>query len=172
MESVAQDAAYFRRVQQNEYGFFYALNVPVANNNTLPAFLQIEEDADFLIERITGSAYGPCTEPGARILDASTIFPLAGTAVPSGATLAAYADRGLALKMTDTGSGRELTNGFVPVETFLSPGYGVSMHVPFPFKNYILRSSKIRFDIRNRDTTLEQFHFLSIVFHGRKFAGV
>lgn len=172
MEAVALEAANFRRIQQNKFNFFYALNIAVANNNTIPAFLTIEEDSDFLIKHITGSCYGPTDVNGVRQTNASTIFPLAGTAVPSGAGLGAYADRGLSLRMTDTGSGRELTSGFIPVETFLSPGYGVELNCPFPMSYFTNRNSKIRFDIRNRDTTANLYHFISIVFHGFKYQGV
>lgn len=165
-ESVAQEAAHFRSVQVNKYGFFYALNVPVANNTTLPAILTIEEDADFMVEKITGSAYGPTDVNGIRQTASATVFPLAGTTV-------GYADRGLTVKVTDTGAGRVLTNGFVPVETILTPGYGVAMFTPFLYKNFIRKNSKLQFDLRNRDTTAGGlYHFISIVLHGHKYAGV
>ena len=165
MDTVQNEAAYFRRVQVNKYGFLYALNVPVANNGTLAAVLTIEEDADFLVEKFTGSAYGPTDVNGIRQLASATDFDLAGTA-------AGYADRGLTVKMTDSGSGRVLSNGYVPVETILTPGYGISLFTPFNFKYWIRKSSKILFDFRNRDTTAGGlYHFCSLVLHGYKYVG-
>lgn len=153
----------FRRVQLSEYAFIYVLNVPVANNTTLPAMLTIEEDADFLVHSITGSAYGPCDVNGARQATIATVFPLAGTTV-------GYADRGLMAKVTDTGAGRVLTSGFIPLETILSPGYGLAMDTPYPFKYLIKRNSKMQFDFRNRDTQVGgYYHFTSICLHGTKY---
>ena len=167
--AVLSEAIHLRRVQESKWSFFYVLNVAIANNTTFPALINIEEDADFLFTSLTGTAYGPCNEDGVRSINASTIFPLAGTAVPSGAGLGAYADRGLVMRMTDSGKNRELSSGFVPVETFLTPGYGISKTVEQPFKYYALRNSQIRLDIRNRDTTADLFHFVSIVAYGFKY---
>lgn len=165
MDSVAVEAANFRRIQLNKYSFFYVLNIPVANNNTIPAFLTIEEDADFQVCQITGSAYGPTDSNGVRQTASATDFPLAGTST-------GYADRGLTLQLTDTGAGRVLTNGFVPVETFLSPGYGLQFFQPYPFKYWTKRNSSFRFDIRNRDSQANLWHYLSIVLQGYKYTGV
>jgi hypothetical protein len=162
MEPTQLEIENFRRVQISKYAFMYGINVPVANNTTLPALLTIEEDADFLVHSITGSAYGPTDVNGARQSSTATIFPLAGTA-------AGFADRGLMTKITDTGSGRVLTNGWVPLETILTPGYGLSLDTPYPFKYLIRRNSKIQFDLRNRDTTAAVFHFCSIVLNGTKY---
>ena len=165
MDPVQLEAAEFRRIQLTKYRFLYCLNVPVANNTTLPALLTIQEDADFKIEFITGNAYGPTDQAGIRQLAINTDFDLAGTT-------AGYADRGLVTRITDTGAGRELTSGFVPVEAFLSPGYGIALNEPLPFKYFVRRNSSFRFDIRNRDTTAGgYYHFLSIVLHGIKYAG-
>lgn len=166
MNTVQQEAAHFREVQLNKYGFIYALNVPVANNTTLPAILTIEEDADFLCEKITGSAYGPTDVNGIRQNAGATDFDLAGTT-------AGYADRGLTMRITDSGTGRVLTNGFVPVETVLTPGYGIALFTPFLYKYWVKRNSKLQFDLRNRDTTAGGlFHFISIVLHGYKYTGI
>ncbi len=162
MEPTALEAQNFRRIQQTKYAFIYALNVPVANNTTLPAILTIEEDADFLVHSITGSAYGPTDVNGARQTGTATIFPLAGTTV-------GFADRGVMARVSDTGAGRLLTSGFVPLETILSPGYGLSLYTPYPFKYLIKRNSKIQFDLRNRDTTAAVYHFVSICLHGTKY---
>jgi len=161
-EQVVAEAVHFRQVQLSKYNFTYVLNIAVANNTTIPAFLTVEQDADFLIERVTGSALGPTDVNGVRQLASATDFDMAGTT-------AGYADRGLMIQITDTGAGRNLTNGFVPVELFLSPGYGVSLHQPYPFRYFALRNTKFRFDIRNRDTAVNLFHFISIGLNGFKF---
>lgn len=165
METTALEIQNARRVQLTKYSFIYALNVPVANNNTLPAFLTIEEDADFLINYITGSAYGPTDVAGNRLASIATTFPLAGTTV-------GYADRGIMAKFTDTGAGRVLASGFVPFETLFTPGYGVSMFNPLSFKYLVKRNSKIQFDLRNRDAVTggaTYYHYVSIVLCGTKF---
>lgn len=166
---IAMEATQFRQKQLSRYAYLYTLNVVVANNTTFPAVLPIEQDADFLITSITGSAYGPCDINGVRSLNASTDFPLAGTASPSGATLPAVADRGLMIQITDTGAGRTLTNGFIPVECLLSPGYGVARSIPQPFEYFVLRNSKLAFDIRNRDTQSGLYHSVSISIYGFKY---
>lgn len=168
-EAVLHEALNFRRVQESKWSYFYSLNVAVANNTTFPAIINIEEDADFLFTSITGSAYGPTDIDGVRSINASTIFPLAGTAVPSGAGLGAYADRGLMVQLSDTGKNRMLTSGMVPVETILTPGYGISKTVEQPFRYYALRNSKITVTITNRDTTADLFHFLSLTAYGFKY---
>lgn len=162
MEPTQLEIENFRRIQMTKYAFIYALNVPVANNTTLPALLTIEEDADFLVHAITGSAYGPTDVNGARQTAVATIFPLAGTTT-------GFADRGVTTRVSDTGAGRLLTGGFVPLETLLSPGYGLSLFTPFPYKYLIKRNSKIQFDLRNRDTTANYYHWVSICLHGTKY---
>lgn len=168
-DSVQLEASHFREVQISKYQFVYTLNVSVANNVTLPAFLEIKQDADFRFERIMGAMLGPTNVNGIRQINASTDFPLAGTVVPSGAGLGAYADRGLMFKITDTGAGRELTDGFVDAVTMLSPGYGLSLGVALPFSYYALRNSKIRFDIRNRDSVADLYHTLTLTAIGTKY---
>lgn len=172
---VTLEAAQFRSQQLSRWCFIYSLNVAIQNGQTFPAVLPIEEDAEFLAVSMTGSCYGPCSDLlGTKALNASTDFPLAGTAVPSGAGLPAIADRGLSLRITDQGAGRVLTNGFVPVETLLTPGYGLSRTVPQPLRYYLLRNSQLQFDIRNRDTAVGAgetplYHFLSLSIYGFKY---
>jgi hypothetical protein len=163
MENTELEIEQFRRIQINKWAFMYVLNVPVANNSSFPALLSIEEDADFVIHSITGSAYGPTDVNGIRQSAVATVFPQAGTTV-------GYADRGVSTKITDTGSGRVLTSGWVPLECILSPGYGVSLQNPFPFKHPIRKNSKLQFDLRNRDTTASYYHYCSIVLNGIKYA--
>ncbi len=166
---VTLEAKQFRETQLSRWAFLYTLNVAVPNNSTFPAILPIEEDAEFRILNFTGSAYGPCDSAGVRSLNASTDFPLAGTAVPSGAGLPAIADRGLQVQITDMGAGRSLTNGLISIETILTPGYGLARTVPQKFEYWVLRNSKLQFDFRNRDTVSGLYHFVSMTFYGFKY---
>lgn len=172
---VTLEARNFREQQLTKWSFMYTLNVVVRNGETFPAVLSIEEDAEFMAVSITGSAYGPCDEQGVKLLDENTNFPLAGTSVPSGAGIPAIADRGLSIRITDQGAGRTLTNGFIPVETLLSPGYGLARAVPQPLRYYLLRNSQLQFDIRNRDTAVSNgegvtcHHYLSLCIYGFKY---
>ncbi len=171
---VTLEAQQFRETQISKWGFLYTLNVAVPNNSTFPAQLPIEEDAEFFCHSFTGSCYGPTNSLGVKALNASTDFPLAGTAVPSGAGLPAIADRGLMFNITDQGAGRTLANGFIAAETILSPGYGLSRSIPQPFRYWGLRNSKLQFDIRNRDTALGAgdttlYHYLSLTIYGFKY---
>lgn len=170
MDVVTQEAVHFRKIQESRWSYFYVLNVAVANNSTFPAVLTIDQDADFLFTSMTGSFYGPTDASGIRQLNASTVFPLAGTAVPSGAGLGAYADRGLMVQMVDSGKTRTLANGFVPVECIFTPGYSLAKTEAQPFKYFALRNSKINFNFFNRDTQSGGlYHFASIVLYGQKY---
>lgn len=152
-----------RETQKYKYNYSYTVSDSIPNGTTKPIFLVIQDDADFTPTRLTLSAYGPTDVNGVRQVTSATDFPLAGTSV-------GYADRGLQVQITDTGSGRDLTNGFVNVELFGAPGYGIQMHQPFPFNTTFAARSQIRFDFRNRDTVADLYHFVSILMNGNKFA--
>lgn len=155
-----------REVQQYKYAFTYPINAAIANNSSQPISLSILEDADFRVERITLSAYGPTDQYGVRQVSASTNFPLAGIAT-------GYADRGLQVKITDKGNSKDLTNGFVGLELFGSPGYGVQMHLPLPYTAMFIAASQIIFEFKNRDTAtgdVQLYHFVSLALHGNKYA--
>lgn len=166
-QSVIKNLQQERETQKYKYNYTYTVSDAIPNNDTKPVFISIQEDADFTPQRITLSAYGPTDINGVRQVNEGTDFPLAGLTV-------GYADRGLQVKITDTGSGRDLTNGFVDVELFGAPGYGVQMHLPFPYNTTFVAGSQIRFDFRNRDTatsdTQTLYHFVSIAMNGNKYA--
>lgn len=162
-QSVEQETKHWREMQAVKYNYTYALSGIIDEASTEPLVLTIEEDADFLIERITGSCYGPTDADGIPQA-ANTDFPMPGIAVGAG-----FAGRGLAMQLTDMGNGRELTNGFVPVELLLTPGYDLSFHLPYPIKYYILKRSSIRVDVRNRDTQTNARHQIDIAFNGTKY---
>lgn len=162
-KTVRAEQIHHREVQKYKYNFTYTVNALVNPSSTLPVFLTIEQDADFLIERITGSVYGP-TDANAIPAAANTDFPMPGIAAGAG-----FAGRGITLQITDTGAGRTLTNGFVPAELLLTPGYGIQFHLPYPVKYFARRNSKIRFDFRNRDTQANARHNIDIALNGTKY---
>jgi hypothetical protein len=161
--TVLDQLAQERAVQKFKYSYTYTVNQAVPNGGTFPVTLNIQDDADFEVQKITLSAYGPTDVNGVRSIGAATDFPLAGTTV-------GFADRGLQVKITDDGSGRQLTNGFVGLELFGAPGYGVQMHMPFPYKTTFKARSQIIFEFNNRDTVADLYHFVSIALTGVKYA--
>jgi hypothetical protein len=160
-KQVAHEQVHNRNVQKYKFNFSYYISSLIAASATTPFVLAIEQDADFLIEKMTGAAYGPVDANGIPSA-ANTDFPQPGIAAGAG-----FAGRGLTVQITDTGSSRELTSGYVPLETILSPGYGINMHLPYPIKYFARRNSKIKFDFRNRDTQAR--HQADIVLNGYKF---
>ena len=80
------------------------------------------------------------------------------------------AGRGMEVQGTDTGAGRELTNGFVPVELILTPGYAIGFFQPYRVNYMAKRNSKIRFDFRNRDTAADANQQVDIALNGYKYS--
>jgi hypothetical protein len=150
----AQD---LRDKQAYRYKFMFPQSVAVPNNGQRAFQFVIDADADFYAERFTGSALGPSDSAGVRLAGQQpasdnpnvppepTNFPLVGTTT-------GYADRGLMVNIKDGGSRIELTDGFVPLELLFTPGYDFgTFHIPFPFKYYVRRTSKLVFTFVNRD---------------------
>jgi len=162
-QSMVQEAAYRRAVQKYKYNYSYTVTGIIPVNTTVPVILAIEQDADFYLEKITGSVYGPCALVTGIPGGGATDYDMPGTA-------AGFAGRGLSFQITDTGSGRELTNGFVPAETILTPGYALGFFQPYRLKYMIKRNSRIRFDFRNRDTQANANQQVDITLNGYKYA--
>jgi hypothetical protein len=160
-KQVAHEQVHNRQVQKYKFNYSYSISANVAASATTPFTLAIEQDADFLLEKVTGSCLGPVDANGIPQV-ANTDFPQPGIAVGAG-----HAGRGLTLRITDTGAGRDLTNGFLAVENTLTPGYGIQMFLPYPLKYFARRNSKLRFDFRNRDT--QGRHQVDITLNGYKF---
>lgn len=161
--SVVKNLQHEREVQKFKYNFTYTVSDQIPNDSGKPVFIIIQDDADFVPQRITLTAFGPTDQYGVRQVNAATDFPMAGTST-------GYADRGLQVKITDSGSNRDLTNGYVNVELFGAPGYGVQMHLPFPYNTTFVARSQIRFDFKNRDSVAGYYHSVSIAMNGNKFA--
>lgn len=145
-----------REKQSVRWAYTYSLDDEIAGQQTKPYTLTIEQGTDFYMEYLTGRCFS---------YDASnaTDFP-----IPNSAGSTAWAGRGLTMQITDSGSGRPLTSGFVPIETILTPGYGQNFQQPYPFRYYWYANSKIRFDIRNVDNS-NRTHKFSIALKGYKY---
>lgn len=144
-----------REKQAMRWSYVYSTSGSVAGGATTPFFLTIEQGTDFYSEFITGSAFS---------YDAAnaTNFP-----IPNSAGLTSWAGRGLTVQIVDTRSSRNLTSGFVNFETLFTPGYGQNFQMPYPFKYYWFANSKIRFDIRNSDSS-DRTHTFAIALKGYK----
>lgn len=161
-KSIQQEQMHKRLNQKYKYNYTYQVEAIVANGTTAPTFLTITQDADFMIEKITGSAFGPVDSAGVPQIAGATDFDMPGTT-------AGFAGRGLSMQITDTGAARDLTNGFIPVETMLTPGYGIQLYLPYTIRYFARRNSRLRFDFRNQDTAVGLFHSITIALNGFKY---
>jgi len=161
-KSIQQEQMHKRLNQKYKYNYTYQVEALVANAQTQPTFLTITQDADFMIEKITGSVFGPVNDQGVPQIAGATDFPMPGTTT-------GFAGRGLSMKITDTGAARDLTNGFIPVETMLTPGYGIELYLPYTIRYFARRNSRLRFDFRNQDTAASLFHSITIALNGFKY---
>jgi len=162
-EKVANEQIHNAESQKYKYNYTYTVSAVIPPATTKPSILSIEQDADFLFEKMTGSVLGPCDSNGVPTVSA-TDFPKPGIAAGAG-----HAGRGVTVEITDTGSSRNLTSGAVPVETILTPGYGDTLHLPYPIKYFANRNSKIKFNFTNRDTKANANHLVDIAINGYKF---
>lgn len=174
-ESTVQiEAQDLRDKQAYKYNFTFPQSVVVPNNGQRAFQIVVDADADFYAERLTGSALGPCESTGLRQIAQPTDFPYLGTTL-------GFADRGLMVSIKDGGSRIDLTDGFVPLELIFTPGYDVgTFYIPFPFKYFIRRNSKLVFTFINRDTKVAlavaplaagatMYHFVSASLNGMKY---
>lgn len=186
--AIEQQQVDLRNKQIARYNFSYPSQVLVPNAGQRQSFVNVDADADFYCERITGSFRGAVNGTGVAAgipatatagTQVYTSFPMAGTTLIPGIGLVAFPDRGLQVKITDGGSNLTLTEGYVPVECLFTPGYGVQFHIAFPYKYFIRRTSKLTFDWLNRDLAApaEQvaagglYHLASVVLNGYKYLG-
>ena len=145
--AIANEIEHDRARQAMQWQYIYGIADTIAGQTTSPFILTIEQGTDFKCVAITASAFS---------YDAvnATTFP-----IPNALGSTAWAGRGLSVQVTDTNAGRDLTSGFIPLETFGTPGYGINFQNPYPFRYFFYRNNKIRFDIRNRDGALREHAF-------------
>lgn len=150
--------------------------VPASVGNTAKVYVTIKTDGEFIAEKLTISALGPVDSLG-RFPSAAPATP---TCFPSGRKSAAnidLANRGLLFKFTDTGSGRQLTDNFIPLELIGTPGYGNFLREAFPFRYAFRKEAKLEIDIVNNDIAVlnggaDAFHSFAIALIGKKYTGV
>lgn len=167
---IQKEQQFLRDAQIVRYQFSYPVNVVVPNNKQRQGNITVDQDADFLVDTITGKCLGPTDVDGAQLPAEPTDYPAQGT-------LVGWAQSGLQVSIKDGGSGYELTEGFVNCETILTPGYGIEFNVPLKWSYYIRRNTKLVFTFTNRDeatpvTAPGLFHFVSLALHGKKYTGV
>ena len=153
--AIANEVGHERDVQAMKWNYTYTLEGEITGQQTLPFDITIEQGTDFKCLYLTGSFFSYDSEN-------DTDFP-----VPNSAGITSWAGRGLSVKLTDSRSARELTSGYVPVELMNTPGYGLNFQMPYPFRYFFYRNSKIKFDIRNRDNS-DRVHQFAFALNGYK----
>ena len=154
--ALAQEVAHERKTQAMKWWYTYVLTDEIAGQASSPFTITIEQGTDFKCCYLTASMFS-------YNVKTASYFP-----IPNSGGLTYWAGRGLTMRITDTRAGRDLTSGDVPMELFATPGYGLSFVKPFPFHYFFLRNSKIRFDIRNLDSS-SRTHGFNIAMHGYKY---
>ncbi len=181
----AQDEVHFRSMQVGRYTHAYSITLRVPNdrdatitfggtvnaNLRRSAVLQIEEDGEFHITHMTAAVMAPVGD-GSEVRDSAMLplFPMAG--VTTGRS-----DRGLAFRITETGSGRALVlgrtltqgpnqvgpttanqngwwakEGYLALEAVFPPSYGFEFAAPVAFDYYLERQKRLVVDFINRDS--------------------
>lgn len=163
-----REQQHIRDSQIVRYSYTFPVNVAIPYDGDNLGKFSVDEDADFYATHMTGKVIAPADEDGKRLDTEPTDFPQAGT-------ILGFADSGLQAKIYDSG-GYELTDGLVNVETFLTPGYGIQIYIPFTWKYYVRRQATVNFEFSCRDqatplvaSTL--YHYVSISVHGYKYTG-
>lgn len=147
--------------------------VPSSVGNVQTVFLTTKTDGEFLSEYLTISAVGPVDVNGL----VPSALPVVQTGFPSGRRNAANVDlaaRGLAARITELGSGRVLTDGYVAIELISTPGYGTFMREAFPFRYAFRREAKLQIELVNRDVAVlfggaDAYHQVTFNLIGKKF---
>lgn len=154
--------------------------VPASVGNTQTVFLSTKQDGEFLSELLTISAIGPVNANGL----VSAVVPTVQTGFPSGRRSASNVDlaaRGVSMRITEVGSGRVLTDGYVPLELIGTPGYGTFMREAFPFRYTFRKEAKLQIELVNQDIAVlnggggvanDAYHKVSFNLVGKKFNNV
>ena len=172
LRSIENEVRNLREIQKYKFNYTYTASVAVQNNTTSTITLNISHDAHILFEQMTGSVIAPSDINGIRLPTDTTDFPLPGAVSAAGA-LQGFATAGLSMRITDVGPGRVLQNGFVPLETLLTPGYREHYFVPQPFKYFAKQDTKFKFEFTNRDTATNVsyllYHYVTITLKGYRY---
>lgn len=79
---------------------------------------------------------------------------LTGKIIPTNSTTTT----GLLVQIFDNNS--ELTDGFIPLENILSPGYGAQVFFPHKLEHIFERNAKIRFNVQNISAESQSVSFV------------
>jgi len=168
---IEKEQQFLRDSQIARYQYSFPVNVVVPNNKQRQGSITIDQDADFLVQELTGKLLGPTDVDGVQLPAEPTDYPAIGT-------LLGWAQSGLQVSIKDgSGAGLELTDGFINCENIFTPGYGIQFHIPFKWEYYLRRGTKLVFTFLNRDEATplvasDLFHFAAISLHGKKYTGV
>jgi len=103
--------------------------VAIAAGKTEPLEINVSNDGDFHSETLTGKM------------------------IPTNAATVT----GLLVQIFDNNS--ELTDGFMPLENILSPGYGSQVFFPHKLEHIFERNAKIRFNVQNISAETQSVSF-------------
>ena len=138
------------------------INIPAASGNnpgTADYQLVVGSDADFHILGITGS-YGFLYPKDPTSPESQTNPVVAHPAPQDGAV-------DVGIRITDASSGKLITDGFVGLDLFLSPGaVGNTLEMIYEMDHIVTRAKNLRLELVNYDTDPA---IVNIVFHGRKY---
>jgi hypothetical protein len=167
--SMQREQQHIRDQQIVRYNYTFPLNIAVPYDGDRLGKITVDEDADFYAIQMTGKVIGPADQDGKRLVNEATDFPQAGT-------ILGFADSGLQVRIFDAGSGYDLSDGLINVETILTPGYGLQFHIPFSWKYYVRRNSTINYEFTCRDqaTPLSEdvlYQYVSLSLNGYKYTG-
>ena len=165
LEQIETELRTITRQQRGKFRRTYAGNCVVAGGGSNTVELQIDGDGDFLAEHLSGICAGPCDANGRP------------QAAPVSAFGGATATRGLQVSITDRGSGRNLTNGFIDCALLLTPGYGTGatnqgqiMGPLVPWRYLFERTALVRFEFRSLETNPAVFQYVAVAMLGSVYA--
>lgn len=170
-EAIIAELKSLAETQLVKYDFVLSGTLAVPNGGSASLILNVEQDADFLIEEMTMALYGPTDVNGIPIAaGAQTNFPTPAVGGPI-----QVATRGVTCQLQDTGPGRFLIPFQTPCELIATPGYGSQFYIPWKSRYLALRNSKLQFIFQNRDSALNttpavlQYHYVEVALHGKKY---
>jgi len=163
LEQIETELRTIAKKQRGQFHRVYGGSCVVPGGGTNQIEIQIDGDGDFLVHHLAGLAAGPTDSNGRP----------SGTSAFGGDT----ATRGLQVSITDRGSGRNLTNGFVDVALLFTPGYGSGafnqgqiMGPLVPWRYLFERTALIRFEFRSLETNPASYQYAAIALHGDVYA--
>lgn len=157
------DAKFETQLCKWDYVYFGSAIVP--NGVSTPLQIQIEEDAHFEMTAITGVAFGPVDlNTGALVTTESTDFP--------NPVNTSIAQSGMSAQFRDKGSSKDLFSDKIPVECFLTPGYGQENYPAYPFHHVFKKTATLLIELQNRDSAADPNsygHYVGFALKGQKY---